>query len=300
MTSWELLGVVTKLLYLLSIAMVAGGLFCLVLIIKKEISVSRAYLRYIKVGAWSGFAFTLLYFLVQIGSISQSGVQGMIDFQLARILLSTGLGYSSLLRILGFAVALAVVLVLQLKLSKGICLDKRYVPFIAIGFIAAGSVFSISFSLVGHAIEFGLDARIAVALHVLAAFTWIGSFVPLISSTRMSDSVSLFHFMETFGNWMIAPLVILLATGMYLVVELIALPGVLLTSAYGIILSVKVIAVMPMLLLALTNKLVFVPNLVASAPIQYIRLSVSMELVLGCLILSMTSFLTTVATFPAV
>src|SRR5687768_8984630 len=99
--SWELLGMTSKWFSLLAMAGVTGGGFSLGLAHLLSFSPLSTLINYISVGAMLGLCMTLLFFLSQVGAINQTGVAGMLDRQMAVILLQSNLGLAVLLRIAG-------------------------------------------------------------------------------------------------------------------------------------------------------------------------------------------------------
>jgi copper transport protein len=97
----------------------------------------------------------------------------------------------------------------------------------------------------------------SVFIHAVCITVWIGSLLPLAMTLRAGDQAAL----RRFSRIIPVPVGLLIATGIFLAVVELDRPDALWTTAYGIVLSAKLAAVVALLALAALNRLVLVPRL---------------------------------------
>ena len=296
MSLWDIASVFFKLTSLLSMAMVLGGGFGYLLIANLGIGIKRATFMYIALGAWLGLVSVILFFLLQIGAINQAGFAGMFDRQLVVIIGQSELGLSCGMRLLGYVLALVIILYLRsLQAAERPHPQHRNSSFLSVaGYLIVAVLFSGSFPLTGHVAELGLILRVALTLHVLAAFLWVGALYPLFLSLRESEEPSLRSIMEKFGQIAVYVVGLLVLTGGLMAFELLETPGSLLMVPYGVSLLVKLIGVAALLGLAASNKFWIVPNLERQLGKAHLQSSITLEMVVAVGVIGMTSYLTTV------
>ncbi|MDG2090812.1 MAG: hypothetical protein P8J61_06875 [Gammaproteobacteria bacterium] len=111
--SWDIASLLAKALTLMAVASVVGGVLCLYLCLQANSQVRGFLFGYLKTGAVTGALASSLYFFVQVGAYSQSGLSGMLDITMLSILAQSALGYASLSRVLAFVLALSFVCYMQ-------------------------------------------------------------------------------------------------------------------------------------------------------------------------------------------
>jgi len=294
MSFWDLASVILKLVNLSSIAVVLGGGFSFMLVAGIEPETRMAILRYVRSGAVVGLISTTLFFLIQIGGINQSGLVGMLDFQMGKIVADSGLGYSTALRLLSYVCILLVTTALSSSLAREFSLVGVSIYLSSAVYIVAALQFSVSFSFTGHTANLGLIAHIALTTHVLSAFMWVGSLYPLRLVTGTANQSYLKTVMENFGQVAVFIVGTLLLSGLYLATQLLNSIDDLVRTAYGTSFSLKLIGVAAILTLAASNKFFIVPNLTSASRIRHLREYVSLELVVAIFIIGITSYFTTV------
>lgn len=279
--SWELASSAGKLLGLLAMAGVTGGAFSLGLARRQHLPQDRAILRYILLSAALGFIAACLFFLIQVGTISQNGIPGMFDGLMISILGQSDLGLSLGLRLLGFGgVAVAV-----------LWLHGRLRSIVLVGAIV---VLAFAFSVTGHISTLSYVARAGIVLHVLAAFMWVGSLYPLL---RLSASNGIFdakRLMQLFGELAVYVVGVLLLSGVFLLTRTLGSFEALFTTSYGLAVLAKLSGVFILLCLAAANKLVLVPGLITEQSVRKLRWSIRTEMLIALFILAVTAVLTTV------
>ena len=295
MAEWAVFSAMVKIWNLASMAAVIGGGFCFYLFRRHALEISRVHLRYLFGGGISGLVSTMLFFLTEVGKVNQAGITGAFDMSMAAILLDTGLGVSSILRLTGYSIVALIALVRLYRSTEGNTHSAFgeglfVAPGLAISFLALG----FSFALSGHTVELGSVVRLAVVLHVLAGLTWIGSLYPLIRVSANHEVTVTRVLMSAFGDWMIPILLVLLLTGSLLVFSVLEFPGMLFTTRYGTGLFVKLSLVACLLLLGACNRFQHVPKLEFTDSRAVLQRSISAEMVLAIFVLSVTSYITTV------
>lgn len=295
MSFWELANFVVKFVNLAAMASVLGGGFSYFLMYKLGVTVGGRHLSYMRWGALTGLLATPLYFFIQVGSINQAGLPGLFDYQIARILADSGVGISSILRILGYVLGLLVVKELFSAHQRGVSLTSVSKSLLVAAYLLSAVLLTGSFPYTGHTVELGPAGHIAISAHVMAVFAWIGALFPLVLATQGADIPVVQRLMKIFGNWALLIVAVLVASGIYLSLSLIDLRGELLRSAYGSAFLSKLIIVACLLLLAASNKFQIVPKLGIAGFAQTLRQTITVEIVLAILVLVLTAYFTSVA-----
>lgn len=126
--------------------------------------------------------------------------------------------------------------------------------------------------------------RPSVWLHTIAVTLWIGSLWPLAVLLR-GDSLSTHAALRRFTRIMPWVLVALLASGIILAVVQLAQAQALWTTNYGLILSMKLVAVIALLALAAANRFVLTPKVEAGEAAARLRLRRSIAAEIGLVLL---------------
>ncbi|GEO42979.1 hypothetical protein SAE02_71270 [Skermanella aerolata] len=153
-----------------------------------------------------------------------------------------------------------------------------------------------SFAFTGHTVPWdSLWLSGLLVLHLLAIAFWAGAFWPLLVATRHSDRNGVAQLMAAFS--VVATIVVPLLAGAGLVMawRLVGSWSALATTAYGLILLVKILIVAGMLALAALNKWRFVPTLrQGKDALERLRRSILGEAALAVVVFIATAVLTSV------
>ncbi len=293
--SWELASLLAKLLFYMGAFSIAGGSLCS----WRYSNANRAALlsnsSYIFFGTVVGFHGALLGFLLQVGLINDSGIGGMFDWGMISILFDTAQGDVIMLRLLAFILAGAssVVFIKQLQHADISLVNPRSRLLFAVQAVA---LFGLAYSqtMVGHVSVLSSVARTSIALHFIAFSLWIGCCYPFLQLSRSLDLETLHDSLRRFGNNAVAILLVLFASALLMLLELLGSPWELIDSAYGLALSAKIALVLAIVGVAAMNKLVIVPSLVRSNSAAKLQTSLRYEIALAMVILIVTSYLSTI------
>lgn len=293
-SSWEFASLVCKVFLYFGAASIAGGSLCLWQFSDGSRQTVHRNLLYIMLGSLLGFQAVLANFLIQVGLINANGLAGMVDWNMASLLLSTPLGDMSVARLFGFGIAFVASLRLlrttkQLTRAPGQAFYRLQMLVYSLALL----LLAFSFRVGGHNAVLPLTSQVAISIHVIAFALWIGSLFPLLMSTRSTDLAGLQLMMKRFGDMAIAIVLALLAAGVLMLWELIASLQEFFSSAYGIALLLKFVLVLAILGVAAINRLVLVPRLIGEANADKLRHSIRQEMGLAIVILMTTSYLST-------
>lgn len=293
--NWELASLLAKLLLYVGAFSIAGGS----LAAWRYSDTSRAPLfsnfSYIFIGTVLGFHGVLLGFLVQVGLINDSGPLGMFDWSMILILLDTGLGDVTLLRLLAFVVAgVSSVIVIKKLQRSNIDLEDHQTRVLLLMQLLALLALAYSHRVTGHVSVLSPIAQISITLHFFAFSLWIGCLYPFLQLSRSLDLAVLQQTLRRFGDNAIAILVVLFLGGVLMLYELLESPLALFTTEYGLALLVKLVLVLVILAIAAINKLIIVPALQSSGSTARLQSSIRFELAIAVAILVVTSYLSTI------
>jgi len=299
MSSWDLAGLASKFTGLCAVAIVVGGGFSIWLDVHMGNPFRRRLLSYVLVGAIAGTVSACLFFLIQVGAINQAGVAGMWDWPMAKILATTGLGYATGLRVLGCVMAAGSAVVLS-RSAHTIMRRRLGSVSIAALFTVQCALMVFSFPMMGHVANLGMLAQAALIVHVLSVFLWIGALYPLWQLCTADANATTHRTMVRFGEIAKFILIALIASGTYLIFELLSSFRELLDTAYGQSLLFKLIGVTGLIALAGLNKFLLVPDLQkGSAAVTRLRRSIQMEMLVALAILALTAYFTTAVGPPS-
>lgn len=287
---WGIASIIVKFLLYIGVFGAAGSvLTCLVfaqLVASRDLSMRR-----------SAFAFAALAMVATIFSYALRGAMltgeasGMVDTEMLGLLWDTPVGAAFVTRLAGI-----FILILGLALAAA----GRWIA------VLGGVVTLWSFARVGHVPDHGAVWLSAVLLlHLLGIAFWIGILSPLKRLTNEEDNLepaaTLAH---RFGQ--IATLVVpaLIGAGVILLWRLTggidAGINVLLGTAYGWTLLLKIAIVAALLGLAAANKLRFVPAMQTGdvGAARRLSRSITLEWMAILIILLVTATLTSVLSLP--
>jgi|GEM_PF-387514 len=295
---WDLAIVLSKVFSYFGILTLAGGLFVILLARSLpsgsasswSVITRQRLLNVMLLGALAGVLATPLFFLLQVGLLSQRGVAGMFDGLMASIVASSSIGQGSGLRMAGFCVMGATLLLWR----RG-WLSMATLPlWMILSWAAALLLFTLSFAVLGHVVNLSPVARIAVMLHVGMVGLWIGSLYPLHALVSREPAADIQRLFALFGRAASVVLTVLGVAGVYLVWGFFsASHGGFFCSDYGRLLLLKVLLVGCLLLLAALNKFRLTPGLTVDGK-QPLGRSIVGEMLLAGLILGITATFTTV------
>lgn len=210
------------------------------------------------------------------------------NWELAQLVLQSGEGMASGLRIFGASLLLS-----------------SFSGLWPLRFVAAGGGIAIclSFTFVGHAGAFDLQPlpRLLVALHLVGVAYWVGALWPLRQLTGAADIVRMATIMKRFGDIALFVVPGLIVAGAALLWIYVDDPAQFIRSDYGRLFIAKLALVALLLALAAFNKLRFVPHIARgeTAAVAQLRRSISLEMTAVALVLLVTAFFTTVTGPPS-
>ncbi len=283
LNNWLIVQLISKLAIYGGAACCTGGGF--VALLGTTNNSSARFNRYIILGAITGLLGLGVNFLAQVGDFSASGLAGAIDPTMMQLLWQSPIGDAGWIRGIGF-----IVFIVWAYL-------QRFYPWPLIHtglYAAATSATAYGFSLVGHTNELGTLAHALISAHIAAAFVWAGSLPPLRQITHDTDIANTQRTMHRFGCWATALVLIIVAAGAYLLLQLLGTPAELFSTPYGNLFAVKLLLVSGMLLLGALHKWRSVPGLVDTRSAGSLRTSITVELILALLVLLATAIFTTV------
>jgi putative copper resistance protein D len=218
--------------------------------------------------------------LLLAGSMSDD-FAGMFDSSFAGMILRAGEGRAAGIRLVGLIVCSTVLF------------SKRRVAAVG-ALLAAGS-----FAAVGHvhALKPNGLATLFLILHLWCGAFWLGALWPLLQVARDGDGAQTAVVAARFGNVALYLVGALIAAGALLLCRVLGSVSELWSSAYGRMLSLKLLLLVALLSAAALNKLRLTPRLAAgdAAAGVYLRRSIGAEMILGSMILLATAALTTFA-----
>jgi putative copper resistance protein D len=311
---WELVQVLAKILVYAGMAAATGGLLVLWLVQRAVVGLptssgtpdtpatapwflqhSRMLLSQSALAAVTGLLAAVLLFLLQVGSISQSGVPGMFDPLLLRVLAATPVGTGTACKLAGFVLALLVMGIANARIGAG---DVRVISGgLLLTNVVALQLFAISIAVVGHSATQGLPVQLAAGAHVVAVLLWIGALLPLRQLHAAGDFTIVASVLRNFGVLGWALIGCLLVGGSVMLLQMLGSAGDLLGTVYGGLMLAKLQLASCLLGLGALNKFLLVPAL-ATKPRSQLQTSIGMELVLALLIIVLTATLTTLTGPP--
>jgi copper resistance protein D len=305
MSEWELAGILSKALVYLGMLAAMGGTLVLILCRQQPACMLLITRRFLIPALLLGLVATSLYFLVQIGSVNQTGIAGMFDPLIGSILVDTEIGSALRWRLAGFMLALLSLVPVNFP---GVPLQQRDVQvFFVVTALVAAACFVLSVSVQGHSSAVSALAQALVALHLLAVGCWVGALYPLYlavaaGSEAHDNRQQLADMLQQFGRCAWVMLAVMLFTGVSLFWQLTGGFSTLLSSLYGQLFSAKVLVVACMMALGANHKFRWVPRLRMAAeqtvnnttlPVLLAR-SIRVEIALALVVLLITASMTSI------
>jgi putative copper resistance protein D len=286
-SGWDVAGVFAKAAMYAATLVAAGAIFFLAYCNRLLREGQRTVIRRL-IGILIGVAALLSVCRIALISGSMSGdVAGMFDSSFARMVLGAGEGRATGARIIGLCLAL-------LALSPN--------PILRGPAILGGIVAATSFAWIGHlhALTPNIAPSLLLCLHLLCAAFWVGALPPLWIIVVGGNEPQIAAAAARFGKLALRVVALLLAAGVSLLLMLISSPAQLLTSDYGRLMSIKLLAVAVLLGLAAWNKLHLTPGLLGRekrASLLF-RRSLAAEICVGAFILMITAAFTSLTGPP--
>jgi copper resistance protein D len=242
--------------------------------------------RLIAILAVVGIAASGLRILLLGGSMAGEAA-GMLDTAFMSMIMGGGEGRATCLRTAGLLLAL-------------FALSKK--PAFQAPSVMGAIIAATSFAWVGHV--HGLSPNTApsllLGLHLLCAAFWLGALPPLWLISASGNEQQTAAAAARFGKLALRVVALLVAAGASLLWMFIGAAGEFWSSGYGISMAIKLLAVACILSAAAWNKLALTPKLLTRQPGATVsfRRSVSAEIFLGALILTITAALTSLSGPP--
>ena len=279
---WDLATVIAKATVYAATFAASGGVFFLAYCRDLLSDLNVARIRRL-IGVAIGVAITCSLARVGIlaGSMSDA-MTGMVDPAMLRMVLGSGEGAATAVRVLG------------LTLTALALLPSRRLPVIAwIGAVFAAT----SFAWVGHAHVAGSEGLTVslLGMHLICVAFWLGALGPLLLIARDPDPARFGAAAARFGRIALWGVGLLLAAGTVLLACLLGTVSEFWSSDYGRAFVAKLGLVVCLLGSAALNKLRLTPRVntgVAGASSSLAR-SIRVEIAVGGLILLTTAALTT-------
>jgi putative copper resistance protein D len=305
MSEWELASILSKAMIYLGMLAAMGGTMVLILCRQQPALMLLITRRFLIPALLSGLVATCLYFLVQIGSVNQTGIAGMFDPLIGSILVDTEIGSALRWRMAGFMLALLSLVPVNFP---GVPLQQRGVQaFFVVTALAAAACFMLSVSVQGHSSAVSALAQTLVALHLLAIGCWAGALYPLYlavaaGNEHHDDRDQLAELLQQFGRCAWVMLAVMLFTGVTLFWMLTGGFNTLLSSLYGQLFSAKVLLVACMMAMGAIHKFRWVPRLRLAAEetvnntalLVLLSRSIRVETALALVVLLITASMTSI------
>jgi copper resistance protein D len=285
-SGWDVAGVFAKAAVYAATLVAAGAIFFLAYCNPLLRHGQRTVIRRLIV-ILIGVAALLSVCRIALLSGSMSGdIAGMVDGSFARMVLGAGEGRATGARIIGLCLAL-------LALSPK--------PMLRGPAILGGVIAATSFAWIGHvhALTPVIAPSLLLCLHLLCVAFWLGALPPLWVVVAGGNEAQIAAAAARFGKLALRVVALLLAAGASVLLMLIS-PAQLLTSDYGCLMSIKLLAVAALLGLAAWNKLRLTPRLLGSEKraVVLFRRSLAAEISVGAFILMITAAFTSLTGPP--
>ena len=288
--------VLCKLLIYSALAAIIGGVFCLKLAPFAR-SLMAAMKNYLLAVVILGLLASILAFFLKVGYLAESGIGGMFDALYLKILWGSSVGTATAWQVSGFGVLVVAVFWLVLgnaysptNLTADVLRSYFIWILTALGVLMVVS----SIAMVGHSAGLNVPAQIAIGLHVFVGLWWLGSLVPLQLYCSKLANAQLHQLMHRFGQAALVMVLMLIASGGWVALQLFSSPAELVSTNYGRNFLIKISFVIGLLGLALWHKARLVPRLLKSpSAANSLMSSIRIETLIGIAVLVATAILTT-------
>ena len=273
---WPAVASVARALFLAGAMVVAGGAIFLLLFHRNDRGAWRRLQPIATLAALGASIAAMLSVGLQGALIAGAGSNALFNGAVWRLGAESTRGTAVVIAVIGLVLT-------AFAMSRSL----RGLAIVGIAAIIA------SFALSGHAAT-AMPRYVAVPvllLHAAGATFWLGSFVPLLAILDNRDAAAMIVRRFSWRALVIVPM--LLLAGLVLAVLQVRHLEALPTTNYGITLMLKLALVAMLLAIALINRRILTPRLSAgrSGAFAWLRIAIRTELVLGFLILVMTSIL---------
>jgi putative copper resistance protein D len=291
--SWLVSQVICKLFIYFAVASVSGGVLSLSLTPSAK-NLRFSLKNYFLVAVIVGLIASILVFFLKVGHLAESGITGMFDNLYLTILWGSSVGTSTVWQVSGFGVLLIAVFCLfsnspNYRLSNMLGVYFVWILMTLGVFMVIGSI-----SIVGHSAGISVTAQIAIGMHVFAGLWWLGSLIPLQFCCSRLSALPLHQLMHRFGQVALVIIFMLIATGVWVALQLFTSFAELLGTDYGRSFLIKLSFVVALLSLGLWHKMRLVPRLLqAPKTTNSLLFSIRIETVIAMTVLVVTAILTT-------
>ena len=282
LTTWDIAAVIAKAVTYAATLSAAGGVYFLAYSHDLlDVADVRRIKRLVMVLGLVAVLVSCLRIAILTGSMSGE-LSGMVDRELASVLLGAGEGRATGLRIAGLSLAALAVF-------------SRHRPS-ALALLGAAAA-AASFAAIGHVHAAATSLAIGLlGIHLLCVAFWLGALAPLFFVAQHDDVRRIAAAASRFGHIAVGIVAALIVTGAAVLYFLVGSVSALWTSGYGQAILLKLGLVSCLLGLAALNKLRITPRLQAgeSTAVRRLRRSIQVEMLLAALILLVTATFTTV------
>lgn len=287
LTDWEWLILLSQWVLYISMSAAIGGAASQ-LLLRDRTALHHSLQRYTLLGALIGVLSLGLHFLIRVGALAESGVEGLLDPLMLQLMWQSSVGDALLWRVSGFGLLMVALLlgVGRRRWQWQLLIVELVLAVAGIGLIA------ISYSRTGHLVDQGLFAATLLAVHVVLTAWWMGSLYPLWLAGHQLPADQAHQALERFGEVAVLAVVVLLLAGGTLSYLLTGWSQ-LLSSTYGGWLLLKVALVGLILLLAAYHKFFLVPALAEHGDSKKLKRSIMLEKLVGAGIFAITTVLAT-------
>ena len=313
---WSLCQIFAKLALYVGFAGAIAGPFIQILI--PPTLANNQYAFKLRINLYSsgatlfGLSACAIAFFVQVANLSATGFKGMLDPLMLQLLWVSDAGTAFVLQLFGFSSLLLASICLKFAITPSNSLTHSVVSdsalskrWLFIGISVVAYVFGLltlatAFAVVGHVSLLTFWIKSLLLVHVLAIAYWIGSLWPLLIACSRLEILALTVLLERFSRIAMIFVAILIICGVVLAYVLVGGWHQLVTSAYGQVLMLKIIAVTGLLAFAAVNKWVFTRALMIEEDKDknknQVRLATSIkwEMLVGLAVLLITAVLTTI------
>ncbi|WP_342805811.1 CopD family protein [Alteromonas sp. M12] len=295
-SEWSILLLLLKLANYMAIAALAGTLLMRFILVRNRL-VNKHNSQYINsINTWQitwvalGLVAAMLQVPIEAGAMSESGFAGMWDAFMLDFMWQSVIGDQAALRIPAFIIALIALITWQ-KLTGLMTRVNLGITIIALLSIIY------SFTFTGHSAEKNLLIKSMFFWHLIAIASWGGALWPLYKSCKLFPISTVKPVMHQFGQLAIIVVLLMLASGIFLLFQHLASFSELFTTNYGQLIMLKLLLVSAVLLMGAWHKFSLVPNL-TQENIATLKRSISVEMLVAILVILTTSVLTTLVGPP--
>ncbi|MBD3587700.1 copper-binding protein [Salinimonas sp. HHU 13199] len=227
-----------------------------------------------------------VWFIAKTGAFSESGLQGAFDPMMLEVMWASAVGDVALVRMLMSGLAIPALLLIFAKRVHVIAIRAILTVLIVYGLY--------SFTLIGHIAEKGLVDKLILASHIAVMGWWFGALLPLRLVCLRFPVEDTQKVMTDFGRiagYLVTTLILL---GIYMAITIFTSLDDLVQSEYGLTFLSKLLVVGLLLLIAARHRFILVPALQNTGDVAQLKRSINIEIVLACVLLLITSVLTSV------